>query len=123
MAKRTKRLLIIDDEKDICDFEKSYFEKKGFEVLTANTGTAGISTAKSRKPDVAIVDVHLSKGINGLEVLQELRKLNPECKCIMVTWDKEKAKEAKELGAAGFVIKPHEIKDLENALKKAARLR
>jgi DNA-binding NtrC family response regulator len=123
MAKKAKRLLIIDDEKDICDFEKSYFEKKGFEAITANTATAGINMAKSKKPDVAIIDLHLSKGKSGLEVLQKLRELNPECKCIMVTWDKEKAKEAKESGAVGFVIKPNEIKDLENAVKKAAGVR
>jgi len=121
--KRKIRLLIVDDEKDIVDFEKAYFEKKGFEVLRANTGTAGISIAKSKKPDVAIIDIHFSKGKNGLEALQELRKLEPKCKCIMVTWDKEKAVRAKELGAVDFVIKPNEIKDLENAVKKAARVR
>lgn len=121
MAKKEKRLLIIDDEKDICDFEKSYFEKKDFKALTANTGASGIKLAKTKKPDVAIIDIHLSKGMGGLEVLKKLRKISPKCKCIMVTWDKEKAREAKELGAVGFVIKPNDIKQLEKAVNKAAR--
>jgi len=120
MVKKGKKLLIIDDEKDICYFEKTYFKKKGFEVLTAYTGADGINIAKSKKPDAAIIDIHLSKGMDGLEVLQKLHAASPNCKCIMVTWDKDKAKEAKELGAVGFITKPTDLKDLEKAVNKAA---
>lgn len=121
MAKQEKKLLIIEDEKDICEYEKCYLERQGFEVLTAETGEAGINLVKSRKPDVAIIDIHMSKGIDGLQILQKILILQPECKCIMVTWDEEKAKEAKKLGAVGYIIKPNEIKDIEKALKKALR--
>lgn len=121
MVKEKKKLLIIDDEKDICDFEKSYFEKKGFNVFTAYAGEAGIKLAETKDPDAAIIDIHLSKGISGLEALQRIRSAQPQCKCIMVTWDKEKAKEAKKLGAAGYIIKPNDIKELEKLVRKAAR--
>lgn len=119
MAKIEKKLLIIDDEKDICEYEKWYFERRGFEVLVAQTGEAGIKLAKSRKPDVAIIDIHMKERMDGLVVLQKIHSLRLECKCIMVTWDEEKAKEAKKLGAVDYIIKPNEIKDIEKAVKKA----
>lgn len=119
MAKQEKKILIIDDEKDICKYEKLFFERWGFEVLTAQTGEAGIKLVKSKKPDMAIIDIHMEEGMDGLLALQKIRSLRPECKCIMVTWDEEKAKEAKKLGAVDYIIKPNEIKDIEKAVKKA----
>jgi len=121
MPNKEKTLLIIDDEKDICDFEKAYFEKKGFKVFTAHTGETGINLAKSKKPDGVIIDVHLSKGISGIEALQRIRLTQAKCQCIMVTWDKEKAKEAKNLGAAGYIIKPNDIKELEKIVRKVLK--
>lgn len=121
MLKKKKRLLILDDERDICDFEKSYFKKKGFTVFTAYTGEAGIRLAKVKEPDAAIIDIHLSKGISGIEALQRIRLTRPQCQCIMVTWDEEKAEEAKNLGAAGYVIKPNDIKELEKLVRKALK--
>ena len=121
MVKKEKKLLIIDDEKDICDFEKTYFAKKGFNVFTAYTGETGINLAKAKKPDAAIIDIHLSKGISGIETLQRIHLTQPQCQCIMVTWDEEKAKEAKNLGAAGYVIKPNDIKELEKLVRKALK--
>lgn len=121
MTKDKIKLLIIDDEKDVCEFEKSYFEKRGFEVLTARTGKSGVTLAKMEKPDVAIIDIHMAKGMDGIEVLRNILALNPKCKCVMVSWDKERAGEAKKSGAAGFVIKPNNIEDLEMVVKKAAK--
>ncbi len=121
MAKDKIKLLIIDDEKDICEFEQSYFEKRGFEVLTARTGKSGVNLAKTKKPEVAIIDIHMAKEMDGIEALQRILAFNPKCKCIMVTWDKERAGEAKKSGAVGFVIKPNNIEDLEKAVKRAAR--
>lgn len=120
LSKKIKlKLLIIDDEKDICEYEKLYFEREGFDVMTAQTGEAGIKLVETRKPDLAIIDIHLKKGMDGLSALQKIHSFTPECGCIMVTWDEEKAKEAKKLGAIDYVIKPNEMKDLEKAVKKA----
>ena len=119
--KRKIKLLIVDDEKDVCIFEKSYLEKRGFTVVTALTGASGVTLANKVRPDIAIIDIHMEKGIDGIEVLQRLLQAHPSCKCIMVTWDKQKALEAKGLGAMDILIKPVELKELEGAIHKAAK--
>ena len=118
MSKHKVKLLIIDDEKDICEFQKSYFKKRGLDTYSSQTGPKAIVLARKAKPDIAIIDIHLSKGADGLEILKKLLKIHPLCKCIMVTWDREKAKEAKTLGAAGYLIKPVVLPELERAVNK-----
>ena len=115
------KLLIIDDEKDICDFIKSLFERRGFEVYTAARDSVALKIAKAKRPDIALIDIHMKKGSGGIEILKSLREIHPDCKCIMATWDKEKALEAVEMGAVGYVIKPNEIKDLISAVNKAVK--
>lgn len=117
MAKQKIKLLIIDDEKDICEFEKSYFERQDIIVYVAQTGRKAIALAKKVNPHIAVIDIHMRKE-NGIKILQNLLKTCPDCKCIMVTWDKEMAQEAKKKGAVGFVIKPTELPKLEGAVNK-----
>lgn len=121
MSNKRLKLLLIDDEKDICSFEKSYFEKHNFSVSCAYTGLSGVKLARKQKPDIALIDIYLSKRMDGIQTLQKLLKLNPECKCIMTTWDKERALEAKKLGAVDILIKPTEIRTLEKAVFKTAK--
>jgi DNA-binding NtrC family response regulator len=119
--KRKIRLLIVDDEKDIVDFEKAYFATYNFDVYTAQTGKETLALAKTKEPDIALIDIHLAKGVSGIEILQKLLTLNPQLKCVMTTWDREKAKEAIKKGAFDFVIKPNKIEDLERAVDKAVK--
>lgn len=118
MLKKRIKLLIIDDEKDICAFEKSYFKRRNLTVHTAQTATKALTLAKKIKPEVVLIDIHMTKGISGLEILEKLRKVSPLCKCIIVSWDKDKISQAKELGAVDFLIKPIELPSLEKAVYK-----
>jgi len=115
-------MLVIDDESEICKYEKAIFERRDFKVQTAQTGKRALNIAKAAKPDMALIDIHMQKGIGGLEILEELLKINPACKCIMVTWDKENALKAKQMGATDYVIKPTRLENLAKAIKKAAKL-
>ena len=119
--KRKIRLLIVDDEKDIVNFEKAYFTMHNLDVYTAQTGKETLALAKTKEPDIALIDIHLAKGISGIAILQKLLTLYPRLKCIMTTWDVEKAKEAVKSGAFGFVIKPNKIEDLVRAVEKAVK--
>jgi len=119
--KQKIKLLIIDDEKDICEHEKNIFEKRNFEVYASQTGNTALDLAKTKKPDMALIDIHMAKGINGLEILGELLKIQPDCKCIIASWDKERALEAKKLGAVDIVVKPTKIEDLEKTVEKVAK--
>lgn len=121
MADKKIKILIVDDEKDICDYEKSYFERRNFKVITAQSGRQALLLAKKNKPDIALIDIHMSKGIGGIEILQGLLKAYPQCRCVMATWDKEKALEAKELGAVGILLKPTKVTELEQIVNKIAK--
>jgi len=111
MLKGKTKLLVIDDEKAICEFTKNIFTKRGLDAYTAESGTKAITIAKKINPDIALIDVHMGKE-SGVDILKRLLKVSPKCRCIMVTWDKEKAQQAKKMGAAGILIKPAELKDL-----------
>ena len=117
MPKQKIKLLIIDDEKDICQFGKSYFERRGITTYVARTKTKAIALAKKINPHISVIDIHMGRA-NGIKILQNLLKICPKCKSIMLTWDKERAQEAKKIGAVGFVIKPTELSELEKAVNK-----
>src|SRR3989338_10038548 len=108
MSQAKIKLLIVDDEKDICNFVKLLFRKKKLSVYSALSGNQAVRLAKKIKPDIALLDIHLKKGMNGIEVLQKLKELMPACRCVIVTWDEaqEKIKQARALGAAGYLTKP-----------------
>lgn len=67
-----KKILIIEDEKDILQLVKLYLEKEGFRAVTAATGTEGLDSAKQHKPDLIVLDLMLPE-IDGLEVCKRLR--------------------------------------------------
>jgi len=108
MADKKLKILVVDDEKDICAFVKLLFRKEGFLTYSALSGAQAVRLAKKIKPDVALLDIHLKRGITGLDVLKQIRKAVPACRCVMVTWDKaqEKMKEARLMGAADYLTKP-----------------
>ena len=119
--KKKVKLLIIDDEKDICVFEKNYFEKRDFRVSVAQTGETALKLAAKQKPDIALIDVHMAKGMNGMEILKKLLEIQPGCRCIMATWDKDRAAEAKKMGAVDYLIKPVQLQDVDNMINKAVK--
>lgn len=124
MTLKKIKLLIVDDEKDICSFVKLLFKKKGFLVYDALTGAKSLQVAKKIKPDIALLDLHLKVALDGgMEVLRKLRQILPSCRCIMVTWDKEQAKikEAKRLGAVSYVTKPLTADQLIRVVETTAR--
>lgn len=120
MPKKKLKLLIVDDEKDICKHEENIFMRRGFETYSARNESQAVSWAKKVMPDIAIIDIHLGKE-DGINTLKRILEVSPCCRNIMVTWDKEKALEAKKVGAVGFVIKPTVAEELVKAVGKAAK--
>ena len=123
MSDKKIKLLIVDDEKDICRFIKLLFRKKKFLVYSALSGAQALRIFKKTKPDIALIDIHLKKGIDGLEVLKQIRKFIPTCRCVMVTWDKtqEKMKQAKRLGAVSYLTKPLTTTQLIKVVEQVTR--
>jgi len=123
MSQAKIKLLIVDDEKDICNFVKLLFRKKKLSVYSALSGNQAVRLAKKIKPDIALLDIHLKKGMNGIEVLQKLKELMPACRCVIVTWDEaqEKIKQARALGAAGYLTKPLTANQLLKVVSRIAK--
>lgn len=101
-----KTVLIIEDEERIAHWIQEYFEKAGFDALTASDGTLGLQMAYSEHPDLIILDVMLP-GINGMDICQSLRR-DSDVPIIMLTArGKERDRiQGLELGADDYVIKP-----------------
>jgi DNA-binding response OmpR family regulator len=113
------RLLVIDDDKQTCDYLKDFFTLRKCIVSTAISGKEGLSILKKQKPDIVLLDVKMEE-MDGLEVLKEIKKINKDIKVIMITVasDERTRQKAKELGADDFIKKPLNISYLEGTVSR-----
>ena len=115
------KLLVVDDDPNICDILKTHFEKEGYEVLTAGDGVEGLSVFKSASPDLVLLDIMLPK-MDGQQMLAEIRK-DSQKPVIMVTAKGEVFDKVLglEMGADDFVVKPFDLKELSARVKAVLR--
>ena len=124
MAKR--KILIVDDEPDFLEIMSARLEADDYEVTTAANGDAALNYVKNEKPDAVLLDI-LMPGIDGLEVLRRIRKMDESLPVYIITAfsTDERFKEANKLGASGFIVKTDDLaKEVENitsALDMSAR--
>lgn len=111
------KLLIVDDESDIREFARSFFKKRGIDVLTASGGRQALEMIEKDKPNLVLLDVRMEE-MTGIEVLRELRKKNDNSKVIMVTGVEEEAMiaEANSLGVIQYIHKPLILEELEKVV-------
>lgn len=116
----SKKILIVDDEKDIVETIKFMLETEGFECITAYDGEEALSKAKEENPDLIILDVMMPK-INGYKICR-LLKFDDKYKdipVIMVTARSQMEDKAigKETGANEYITKPFDIMHLVERVK------
>ncbi len=113
------KLLIVDDEVEICDFLKSFFEERNFDVKTASSGQAALDTADQFRPNVMLLDIKMP-GMDGIQVLGQIKKKYPKTKVIMVTAleTRDKIEECLRLGADNYITKPLSLEYLENDVRE-----
>lgn len=120
------KLLVIDDDRETCEYIKEFFELRKYVVLTADSGQKGLAIIKEQKPDLTLLDVNMEV-MNGLEVLKKIKQYDPGAKVIMVTVASEDntRQMAAKLGADDFIRKPIHRDYLEGTvlLKVAALIR
>ncbi len=120
----SRKVLIVEDEKDILQLVKMYFEKEGFRTLTAATGTEALRQVRSEHPDLVILDLMLPE-IDGLEVCKKIR-LTPQTATLPIIMLTAKSEESDtvvglELGADDYVSKPFSPKALMARVKALFR--
>ncbi len=120
MAIGTK-ILVVDDDVNICDLLRLYFENEGYEVKTANDGAEGVNFFKIYDPDLVLLDIMLPKK-DGWQVCREIREVSNK-PIIMITAKGEVFDKVLglELGADDFVVKPFDMKELSARLKAVLR--
>lgn len=115
------KILVVDDEANICDMLRIYLENEGYEVKTASDGAEGISYFKMYEPDLVLLDIMLPQK-DGWQVCREIREMSSK-PVIMITakgdvFDKVLGL---ELGADDFVVKPFDMKELSARIKAVLR--
>jgi DNA-binding NtrC family response regulator len=110
---RNTSVLLVDDDEPILLSLRNYLEKNNFEVQAAASGEAALSLFRNACFDLVVTDLVMD-GINGLEVLQEIKKINSETGVFILTGqgDMTRAIEALRLGAADFLLKPCDADEL-----------
>ena len=117
------KLLVIDDDANICDLLKIYFENEGYEVKTAGDGIEGISYFKMYEPDLVLLDIMLPKNKDGWQVCREIREISSK-PIIMISAHKGETVDkilGLELGADDFMTKPFDMKELASRIKAVLR--
>jgi DNA-binding response OmpR family regulator len=122
------RLLLIEDDFDVAEMLLMYFQSIDYEVLHADTGTAGIELARTSFPNLILLDVMLPD-MDGYEICFKLRNmsLTKYIPTLFLTQKDERASKVKglELGADDYITKPFDVDELRlrvvNAIKRATR--
>jgi DNA-binding NtrC family response regulator len=112
------KILGLDDVFDAVALIKKILERKGYEVIGFTEEEEAISYTRSSPVDLAILDIKLKK-MSGIEVLAELKRINPAVKVLMLTGypTMETAREAVTLGASEYCVKPIEKQELEEKVE------
>lgn len=115
------KVLVIDDDVNICELIRLYFEKEGYEVMTVHNGIKAIDAFTHFAPNIVILDIMLP-GADGWQVCREIRKIS-NIPIIMLTAKGETFDKVLglELGADDYVVKPFDAKELVARVKAVLR--
>ena len=115
------KVLVADDDKNICELLRLYLVKEGFQVVLAGDGEEALARFSVENPDIILLDVMMPR-LDGWQVCREIRKKS-ECPIIMITAKGETFDKVLglELGADDYVVKPFETKEIVARIKAVLR--
>ena len=115
------KILIVDDDENICELLRLYLEKDGFDTIVANDGEQAVDFAAKYSPDLILLDIMLPK-LDGWQVCREIRKTS-DTPIIMLTAKGETFDKilGLELGADDYVSKPFDTKEVIARIKAVLR--
>lgn len=120
MTEKKCHLMVIDDEPIVCKRLKQILEKCGYEVDAFNDGSHAIGALAEKPYDIIVTDLKM-EGIDGMSILESVKRSSPATKVIMITGfaEMETAKEAFRKGVFDFISKPVEIDVIKDVISKA----
>lgn len=118
----SKKILIVEDEKNIVDILSFNLGREGYETVAAYDGQAGLSLARSEKPDLILLDLMLPK-MDGFDVCRAVRETDRSTPIIMLTAREEESDKVfgLELGADDYITKPFAMRELLARVKANIR--
>ena len=117
-----KRVLIVEDEKNIVDIIRFNLQREGYEVLESYDGEAGLAAARTEKPDLILLDVMMPK-MMGFDVCRVLREEGDNVPIIILTAREEEEDKVLglEIGADDYITKPFSMRELLARVKANIR--
>uniref|UniRef100_UPI0040286B42 response regulator transcription factor n=1 Tax=Candidatus Fimenecus sp. TaxID=3022888 RepID=UPI0040286B42 len=116
-----EKILVVDDDTNICELLRLYLEKEGYAVKIVNDGVSAINAFKQENPDLTLLDIMIPK-LDGWQVCREIRKFSDK-PIIMLTAKGETFDKVLglELGADDYVTKPFDTKEVVARIKAVLR--
>jgi DNA-binding response OmpR family regulator len=115
-------IVVVEDDNNIADLLDLYLRREGFRVLQASTGQAGLDAIQREHPRLAILDVSLPGGMDGLEVCRRVRASNPLPMLMLTARDGEVDRVlGLEMGADDYVTKPFSPREVVARVKAILR--
>ena len=118
------KVLVIDDNADLCANLRAGLEIEGYEVLTASNGEQGLKQLAEHKVDAVVTDLFMPDK-DGIETIVELRKLSPKVKIVAMSgWTSTQGSDylrvAREIGASVTLQKPFDPEELSRVVRQLA---
>jgi DNA-binding NtrC family response regulator len=117
-----QKILVIDDDKSICESLSLYFSEEGYAVGVALSAQEGLSKFQAEDWDLIILDIFLSDA-DGLDLLSRIREMRPDMSVIVITafHDMPTTVRAMKLGAIEYIHKPLDIDELDAAIERTRK--
>jgi DNA-binding NtrC family response regulator len=115
------RALVVDDEQDFLETLVNRLQKRNIDTTGARSGEEALEIMKKKLFDVVILDVKMPGGMDGIEILREMKKIQPLAEVLLLTGHAsvETSIEGMKLGAFDYLLKPIKIEDLMTKMAQA----
>ena len=112
-----KKILVVDDEAHIREILERFLKMKGYEVIVAENGEKALAYFQIEKPKLVLLDI-IMPGIGGIEVLDEIKRIDPNARVVMLTAVKEEeiGKLLLKKGSQDYIMKPIDFDYLEKTI-------
>ncbi len=111
-----KKILLVDDEDSIQIVYREEFEDEGYQVISALDGATGLEKFKEENPDLVILDI-LMPGINGVEVLRQMKMLRPTVPVILSSAYQEFKRDLGTWASDEYVVKSGNLDELKKTVR------
>ncbi len=124
MTKQATRVIVVDDDRIVCDFLQSALAELGYQCTTVLSGSRALQELETQKYDVMLLDIRLP-GMSGMDVLREIWLNHSNTATIMITGinDIDTAVESMKLGASDYIVKPLDLEKVANSIEAALKAR